>query len=84
MNIYYMRYTEKYIMDEILSINKNLYILFFIEHHIKNVLLFEKFLQIIFSPYYIKRNNIYIFMCNYIILVKKIKKLLENIEIILQ
>lgn len=79
-NIYYVRYTEKHIIDEIMNINKNLYILFYIDHNIQNILLFEKFLTIVFSPYYIKRNDVYIFMCNRIILIQKIKKLLENIE----
>lgn len=83
LDIYYMRYTDKHIIDEILNINKNLYILFYIDHNIRNILLFEKFLKIIFSPYYIKRNNVYIFMCNRVVLVQKLKKLLENIEIII-
>lgn len=79
-NVYFVRYTKKYIMDEILQINKKLRVLFYIDYEIENIELFEKFLEIIFSPYYIKRSNVYIFMCNCVVLVDKMKKLLENIE----
>lgn len=79
-NVYFVRYTKKHIMDEILQINKKLRVLFYIDYKIENIELFETFLEIIFSPYYVKRSNIYVFMCNSIVLVNKMKKLLENIE----